>query len=62
MEPVSKTIRISRPDDEQLDIYLGKKHIASANHDEHGWAAMDLLKSTVESFAKELDLKVVEED
>lgn len=35
---------IVRPDDESVEIYLGHKLIASANHDEDGWGGIAKLE------------------
>ena len=35
-------------------------NIASANHDEHGWAGMDLVEEMANGFAKALHLEVRE--
>lgn len=34
-------VEFRRPHDERIDLYVNGKQVASANHDEHGWAGVD---------------------
>jgi hypothetical protein len=48
----SVELEIERPDDETLTVKVGGELIAGANHDEHGWAGMDLLETTARNVHK----------
>lgn len=39
-------LEIDRPDDETVIVKVGGQLVAGANHDDHGWAGMDLLETT----------------
>jgi hypothetical protein len=54
-------ITIKRPDEEHIEVYVGRKCVGNANHDEHGWAGMSATKSLVTSLAKALGIEVVDE-
>jgi hypothetical protein len=45
------TVTIERPSDEELVVRIGKREIIRANHDEHGWLGMDLLRQTFRALA-----------
>jgi hypothetical protein len=38
----SAELEIERPDDESVTIKVGGELVADANHDDHGWAGMDM--------------------
>lgn len=48
----SVELEIERPDDETLTVKVGGELIAGANHDDHGWAGMDLLETTARNVHK----------
>lgn len=56
---------LHRPDDEQVDLVIehngDRLDIASANHDEHGWAGMSILDNVARSLASYLGTTVREE-
>ena len=56
-----KILRIHQPDhdEELLEIYLGDVQIASANHDEEGWAGMEAIEDVAVKMADELGLKII---
>jgi hypothetical protein len=39
-------LEVERPDDETVIVKVGGQLVAGANHDDHGWAGMDLLETT----------------
>jgi hypothetical protein len=39
-------LEVERPDDETVIVKVGGRLVAGANHDDHGWAGMDLLETT----------------
>jgi len=43
--------------EENLDFYIGNKLVHSCNHDEHGWAGMELATNLFEVTAKTLGAK-----
>ena len=47
-------LEIRQPDDEHLEVWIGGREIASANHDEHGWSGMAAVQSTAEGVHKAL--------
>ena len=53
-------IYIRRPDDERMVVYVDRKEIIAANHDEHGWSGMDAIEQTVRKLGKALGVEVVE--
>lgn len=59
-----KRIRIERMDDEHVVVFAdrtrGPIEIAYANHDEHGWAGMDMLERAAREFAAVFDVPFVE--
>ena len=48
-----------RPDPEKLEVYLDGTLIASTNHDEHGWAGIDMVEDVVEAIAEQLGIRIV---
>jgi hypothetical protein len=48
----SVELEIERPDDETLTVKVDGELIAGANHDDHGWAGMDLLETTARNVHK----------
>lgn len=48
----SVELEVERPDDETLTVKVGGELIAGANHDDHGWAGMDLLETTARNVHK----------
>lgn len=49
---------IYRPDDEKMAVHLNGQYIGSANHDEHGWAGMDMFEKTITKIAEVLNLPI----
>ena len=41
-------------------VYVDRKKIIAANHDEHGWSGMDAIEQTVRKLGKALGVEVVE--
>lgn len=54
-----KQIEIRR-DDETISIRIGRRTVASANHDEHGWAGIELIENMAKEVGIALGLPVVE--
>ena len=54
------TIRLKRPNDEALEVWVGRKLVASANHDEHGWSGVDAVESTAVAIARALGGEVAD--
>lgn len=46
------TVTLRRPDDELLEVRIGRRLIAAANHDEHGWSGMDAVERTAVAVAR----------
>ncbi|MBF9135171.1 hypothetical protein I0C86_40545 [Plantactinospora sp. S1510] len=44
-------VRIERPDDERIEVYVGDRLVASANHDQHGWSGMEAVEATAVAVA-----------
>lgn len=49
-----RELEIRQPDDEHLEVWIGGREVASANHDEHGWSGMEAVQSTAEGVHKAL--------
>ena len=47
-------LEIRQPDDEHLEVWIGGREVASANHDEHGWSGMAAVQTTAENVHKAL--------
>jgi hypothetical protein len=45
-------LEIDRPDDETVIVKVGGTLVAGANHDDHGWAGMDLMVTTATNVHK----------
>lgn len=39
-----RELEFRRPDDEHLEVWIDGQEVASASHDGHGWAGMELLE------------------
>jgi hypothetical protein len=50
----AQALEIRQPDDENLEVWIGGREVASANHDEHGWSGMAAVQSTAENVHKAL--------
>lgn len=50
----AQALEIRQPDDEHLEVWIGGREVASANHDEHGWSGMAAVQSTAENVHKAL--------
>ncbi len=57
--PKEKKIEIRR-DDESVSIRIGTRTVASANHDEHGWAGIELVERMAREVGIALNVPVVE--
>jgi hypothetical protein len=53
-----KTVRIVRPDDETVEVWVGDELIVEANHDEHGWVGMDVAAEAATGVARALGAEV----
>lgn len=53
-------LRIEFDGDEQYEITYDEKHVASVNHDMHGWAGIDAVIDAVTTLAKYADIEVEE--
>lgn len=47
-------------DDEHLEVFYNLQPVISVNHDQHGWAGMELVKETVKKIADMIGAKVEE--
>ena len=47
-------LEIRQPDDEHVEVWIGGREVASANHDEHGWSGMAAVQTTAENVHKAL--------
>jgi hypothetical protein len=50
-------LEIRQPDDEQVQVWIGGREVASANYDEHGWSGMAAVQTTAENVHKALTSK-----
>jgi hypothetical protein len=50
-------LEIRQPDDEHVEVWIGGREVASANHDEHGWSGMAAVQTTAENVHKALTSK-----
>lgn len=57
---VARRLEIVRPDDEHIEVWIGGREVASANHDEHGWSGMRDIEETARAVAKVLGAAVEE--
>lgn len=53
------TVEIQRPDDETAIVLVDGKPVIHANHDDHGWAGIDIAVQTATIIAKALGARVV---
>lgn len=53
-------INFERANDEELVVWLDGQELASANHDDHGWAGMEALEQAMRTTATRLGWKVLE--
>lgn len=44
-------------DEEQIELFVGEKSIATLNHDEHGWSGMQAAEKLFEKIAKAVGAK-----
>lgn len=51
---------IKRKDDENVELFVGTRSVASLNHDEHGRAGMKLAEEMFRKIAYAVDAKVRE--
>lgn len=63
-KPTAGSLRftVKRPNDEAMEVALDGKHIISVNHDEHGWAGMELVRTTIKEISRVLNIPVVDEE
>jgi len=57
---VKHTITINHHGEERVDYFLDDCCIASVNHDDHGWAGMELADGIIDNFIEAFNLTVVE--
>lgn len=50
----AQELEIRQPDDEHLEVWIGGREVASANHDAHGWAGMEAVQTTAENVHRAL--------
>ena len=55
-----KNFVITRQDEENIEITLNGKFVASANHDSDGWAGMETLEDAVKRIGEILNIPVIE--
>lgn len=53
-----REIRIVRPDDETVEIWVDDEHVTTLNHDEDGWAGIDAAVHTTRKLAQVLNIAV----
>lgn len=53
-------IELRRPHDERIDLYVNGKQVASADHDEHGWAGMDAFTRSATAIVKAFGGEITE--
>jgi hypothetical protein len=56
------TLRIVRIGEEDINFYLGIKHIAHVDHDNHGWIGMEAVEDALITCAKHMKWNVVFEE
>ncbi len=49
-----KTVTLKSPNDETVHLFVDGKHLATATHDEDGWAGMNMLENVAKLLAREL--------
>lgn len=55
-------LRLTRSNDEELEIVFDGHHIYTASHDMDGWQGMDAVETVARGIAKVLNLEVIEEE
>lgn len=53
-------ISIVHHSDEEVEYFIDGISIGRANHDDHGWAGMELAKQIVEDFAEAFGITILE--
>lgn len=59
---MSAKVTVSRANDEQVEILVDGKVVASANYDEHGWSGMDAVVAAACAVARALGGEVEGDD
>lgn len=51
--------RVNRPEEERIEFFVNGESVATVNHDQHGWSAMDDIQCMFERIAKAVGATVV---